>query len=571
MNRLPEWDSSGLLEGRGVNRPQPAAEMMLAGQNHALELIATNAPLEAILEFVARFIESRSSGLFCSLLLLVDGHLRHGAAPSLPEAYNRLINGIAIGPSVGSCGTAAFTGRPVVVTDIANDPLWADYREVALANGLRACWSTPIRGGSGEILGTFAMYYAEPGEPRPADLHLVEVATHIAGIAIAHHRADQMLAEQARQLEDANRHKDEFLALLGHELRNPLAPITAALELLRIRGDDPPQVEKFRQVIERQVRQLARLVDDLLDISRITHGDIPIVSQATTAAEVIAAAVEAARPLIEQHRHRLEVSTPDVPLPLDADPIRLAQVLSNLLNNAAKFTEPGGTIALRASGEGGEIVIRIRDSGIGVPSGMLTRIFDPFVQAGRTPDRAQGGLGIGLTLARRLVELHGGRIEAHSGGTGQGSEFVVRLPAGTESGRRAAVPGPVVAGGIRRRVLVVDDNVDAADSLAEVLKALGHQVEVAHEGTAALAAASNRPPEVVLLDLGLPGMDGYEVARRLRTAHPGDSIRLIALTGYGQEADRARARQAGFDVYLVKPADLDGLLAAIESPPGSRV
>jgi signal transduction histidine kinase/CheY-like chemotaxis protein len=542
-----------------------SAQALLAGQNRVLELVAGDAPLGEILATITQLIESQGSGLLCSVLLLEDDRLHHGAAPSLPEAYIRAIDGVVIGPSVGSCGTAAFTGKSVVVTDIATDPLWAGYKQLALVHGLRACWSTPILSSRGEVLGTFAVYYSRPSAPRSSDLRLIEIATHITRIAIERRRTDQALKAQAQLLRDLDRRKDEFLALLAHELRNPLAPILAAVELMRLRGDDPVKVERYRTTIERQARQLSRLVDDLLDVSRIMRGKIELVKERTTVAALIARAAETAAPLIEQRRHQLSILLPREPLEIEADPVRLTQALSNLLNNAAKYTDPGGQITVSAALERGEIVIRVKDSGKGIAPEMLPRIFDLFMQADVSLGRSMGGLGVGLTLARTLIEMHGGRIDAHSEGIDRGSEIVVHLPPGSAPDHRGSPSSqPPVSRQGAARVLVVDDNVDAAEGLAELLTVEGNEVSIAHDGDQALSRVREWAPNVVFLDIGLPGIDGYEVARRLRLEHPSRELRLIALSGYAQEADIRRGEAAGFDAHLVKPADLQQIRAALK-------
>ncbi len=401
---------------------------LLAGQNRALELIASNAPLAEVLDFLTRFLERQAPGMLCSVLLLEDGHLRHGAAPSLPDAYNRAVDGLPIGPVAGSCGTAAHRGERVIVRDIASDPLWAPYAHIAIGAGLRACWSTPIRASGGEVLGTFAIYYREPSAPQPEHLAVVGVATHLAGIAIERRRKDQALTERSRELVEAGRRKDEFIALLAHELRNPLAPIVTALDLLR-RHQPDAATERYCAVIDRQVHVLTRLVDDLLDLSRAHRGALALQRERTTAGGLIARAVEVSRPLIERAHHVLSTAVPAEPIELEVDPIRIAQVLCNLINNAAKYTDPGGHIEVRAARDGDEVVLSVRDDGIGISKAMLPRVFDLFVQAEGASTRAPGGLGIGLTLVKSLVELHGGHVEAHSEGLGRGTEVRVYLPA----------------------------------------------------------------------------------------------------------------------------------------------
>ena len=371
------------------------------------------------------------------------------------------------------------------------------------------------------------------------------------------------LALARRGAESANRAKDEFLAMLGHELRNPLAPILTALQLMHLRGTD--ETERERTLIERQIKHLVRLVDDLLDVSRVTRGKVELKREKLELSTVVAKALEQASPLIEQREHTLTVDVPQRGLRLDADPTRLAQVFSNLLTNAAKYTEPGGRISVKAAREGGEAVVRVRDNGTGIDPGTLPRVFDLFVQEQQALDRSQGGLGLGLAIVRSMVTLHGGRVEVHSEGRGLGSEFTVRLPllAAEEPQAVAAPvqeePAPPARDTVPGRVLVVDDNKDAADILSESLEILGCETQVAYDGPSALRMAETFRPEVALLDIGLPVMDGYELARLLRQRHAARGIRLIAVTGYGQASDRQQSKEAGFDAHLVKPLDLDVL------------
>ncbi|HYO14338.1 MAG TPA: ATP-binding protein [Thermoanaerobaculia bacterium] len=376
--------------------------------------------------------------------------------------------------------------------------------------------------------------------------------------------------EQAarREAEAASRSKDEFLAMLGHELRNPLSPILTALELMRLRAGS--LLEHERTVVERQVRHLVGLVDDLLDVSRITRGKIELKRRRLELSAVVAKAVEMASPLFEQRRHTLRVEVPPAGLPVDADEVRLAQVVANLLMNAAKYTEPGGVVAVKAEPRGDEVELAVEDSGVGIPPHLLPHVFDLFVQGERSIDRSQGGLGLGLAIVKSLTELHGGRVEAHSEGPGRGSRFVVRLPLATELPAPFEAAGEVGApsGVVRRRILIVDDNRDAAEMLAELLSLAGHETWIAEDGPSALALAAKIEPEVALLDIGLPVMDGHELAMRLRQQSQRPLL-LIAVTGYGQREDRERARAAGFDDHLVKPIDLEALRARIERGPGA--
>jgi signal transduction histidine kinase len=373
------------------------------------------------------------------------------------------------------------------------------------------------------------------------------------------------LKEQAAALAEANRRKDEFLATLAHELRNPLAPIRNALHFLRMSGDSG----RVHEMMERQVKHLVRLVDDLLEVSRITRGKIELRRERVELAAVVGSAVETSRPLIEASGHQLVIALPPEPLILEADPVRLAQVIANLLNNAAKYTEPAGQIRLAARREDGEAVVSVQDSGLGIPADMLARVFDMFAQVDRTLKRAQGGLGIGLTLARNLVELHGGSIAVQSDGPGKGSEFTVRLPLTLRKSGALEVqplddrPRPVDRH--PRRILVVDDNHDAADSIGMILRFVGVEVHVVYDGPAALAALRTYRPAVILLDIGMPGMDGHEVAHRVRQDPEFRDLVLIALTGWGQEEDRRRCKAAGFDHHLVKPVDVETLQSLLAS------
>ena len=363
--------------------------------------------------------------------------------------------------------------------------------------------------------------------------------------------------------ERANRAKDEFLAMLGHELRNPLAPIVTGLQLVRLRG--APGLDNELTILERQAQHLIRLVDDLLDISRIAHAKIDLKRERLEIATIIAVAIETASPLIEGRRHALRVNAPSRGLEVSADRARLAQAISNLLNNAAKYTEPGGQLTVSAEREGDWIAISVRDSGMGITREMLPDVFNMFVQERQALDRSQGGLGLGLSIVRSLVELHGGRVEAHSEGRGRGSQFTIRVPAaGPPATEEAEVAAPTAASrGNGRRIMVVDDNQDAADLLSMLLERLGNTTRVAHDAHAALQMADEFSPEVAVLDIGLPVMDGYELARRLRAQRHDRHLRLIALTGYAQESDKQRAVEAGFDAHLVKPVGLDVLEAVL--------
>ena len=406
------------------------------------------------------------------------------------------------------------------------------------------------------------------GPPSNLEQHLREMNEALLVSSVKQHE----LAEQARKAEaalaDLDRRKDEFLAMLGHELRNPLAPILNAALLLRLHcnrnrlhGIENPVLQQSAGIIERQVGQLVRIVDELLEVSRITTGRIHLHQERIAVGVVVANAAATIRSLIGQRRHEFTVSLPTQAIWLHADAARLEQVVVNLLTNAAKYTDPGGHIGLTVQQEGEEAVVRVRDTGVGIAPEVLPRIFDLFTQAERSLDRSQGGLGVGLALVQRLVEMHGGSVAASSA-VGQGSEFVVRLPVAPPPQPQASSPPTETAQPTGRslRVLVVDDNVDTVTTLAMLVQESGHEVRTAYDGSAVLETALDYRPNVVLLDIGLPGLNGFEVAKQLRQQPALQNAVLVAMTGYGQESDRRRSREAGFDHHLVKPGDFGKML-----------
>ena len=384
--------------------------------------------------------------------------------------------------------------------------------------------------------------------------------------------AERTRAEQA--LQEADRNKDEFLAMLAHELRNPLAPILNALQLLRMKPS-ASQSQWAQEVIQRQLASLTRLVDDLLDVSRITRGKITLTREPVEVATLINRAVETIQPLMQERDHALILQVAPESLLVSGDSTRLTQALGNVLGNAAKYTDRGGRIELFCARHGTDVEIRVRDNGIGIPAELLPRIFDLFTQVDRTSNYSSSGLGIGLALVRRIIEMHGGRIIAQSAGAGGGSEFVLHLPLYSDAGARSEDHAEVPRSGapaVSRRILLADDNADALESLATVLRLRGHEVYSAPNGAIALETAARHLPEVALLDIGMPLLDGYEVARRIRAQEWGKSVTLVALTGWGQDSDRRRSQEAGFDTHLVKPLDLDRLTALLAQLPaqGSR-
>ena len=398
-------------------------------------------------------------------------------------------------------------------------------------------------------------YLLEPIEPE-------ELVAHVrALLRLRQAEGERQAAIQA--LREADRRKDEFLAMLGHELRNPLAPIRNAVEILR--SEDAPLREKARTIIARQVGHLSRLVDDLLEVSRITQRKVVLKRHDVTLRTVVEAAIETARPYLDAARHHLTVSMPPGDVWLNVDPVRIAQALGNLLHNAAKFTPPDGHVRVEARRTGDHLEIAVDDDGVGIAPETLPLVFDLFTQDERSLERSQGGLGIGLSLVRGMVEMHGGSVRAESGGPQRGSRFTIRLPLAGNAAPHHGLPAEAASAGAGRRVLVVEDNLDAAETLGMMLTTHGHDVTVVTDSDAAIPAARAARPDVVLLDIGLPGMDGYQLARRLREHPETRGAYLIAVSGYGQDRDRARSADAGFDLHLTKPVEPAHLVEAIGS------
>jgi PAS domain S-box-containing protein len=450
------------------------------------------------------------------------------------------------------------TSKGMVVSDITKDMLESgssDPELVAILRdlGLRSYVGAPLNA-RGRTMGVLTFVAAESGRRYDSeDLAMAEDLARRAAVAIDN--AQLLLA-----MKESDRAKDVFLATLAHELRNPLAPIWNGLSIIKRSRGDPARIEQVGGIMERQVGQLARLVDDLLDVSRITTGKIELKKESTNLVHVINAAVEMSRPHIESAHHKLSISFPDGPTNLQADPARLAQVFSNLLNNAAKYTRRGGRIDVVVEAEPQELVVRVRDNGTGIQPDMLGKVFGLFTQVTHPTERRQGGLGIGLSLVDGLVRLHGGRVEAHSAGLDQGSEFTVYLPRreaeqAMPQAPRAAAFAPAAPAAGARRLLVVDDNEDAANTVAELLQMSGNEVAVASDGVSAVAKTAEFRPDVVLLDIGLPDINGYEVARRIRKLEGVRQPILIALTGWGQQQDKDAAAEAGFDHHWTKPVD----------------
>lgn len=470
-----------------------------------------------------------------------------------------------------ACGAAFRSKERMIVEDITTSRIFSGQpsEKVLLGAGVRAVQSTPLVSSKGTVLGMISTHYRSPRRPSGRVCRWLDVLARQVADYIEQQRAEQQredllhIAERAREdAETANRAKDEFLAMLGHELRNPLSAVRNSITAAVL---DDQNRSRALEIAQRQTDQLSRIVDDLLDVARITRGRVLLRKRRTYLAEVLQRSVDATRALMDERGHSVSVSLPAEEIHLDADAARIEQVVANLLSNAAKYSDPGGSVAVSAERERGDAVIRVRDNGSGIAAELLPRVFDLFVQGSRSLDRAQGGLGIGLTLVRRIVELHGGAVEARSPGLGGGSEFIVRLPAlpGADEPLASRTDKPAMPGKPRAqhpaRALMVEDNVGVAESLAMILERYGHHVRVVHDGALAVQAARANMPDLMLIDIGLPGMNGYEVAQAIRDDADLKHLVLVALTGYGAPEDRARAMAAGFDYHLVKPVDLDAL------------
>jgi signal transduction histidine kinase len=469
-----------------------------------------------------------------------------------------------------SCGEALRTGVRIVVRDVEADDAPGEVREHDASyrrNGIRAMQTTPLINRAGRILGMISTHWRHPHQPSERSLRLLDILARQAADFIERTQAEDALRRSQVDLQEADRRKDEFLAVLAHELRNPLAPIRTGLDLIRAMGDSPDAVRQVREMLQRQVGHMVRLIDDLMEVSRITSGTIRLQRVVAPLADLVNTAIETHRAALEAARIRLTVDLPAEPVWLDVDPTRLVQVLSNILHNAVKFTGADGCVTIaarvtRVHGTTGPVEIAIADSGAGIAPDMLGRVFDLFTQDKASATRPQPGLGIGLALSRRLVEMHGGSIDAHSDGPGRGSTFTIRLLASTAE-PAAKADRPLNGLRLARRVLVVDDNEDAANAMAILVDVLGGESRVAFDGESGVREALDFCPDIVLLDIGMPGMNGYEACRRIR-AERGRDLTLVALTGWGHDRDRAEAMQAGFDAHLTKPTDLDALRRLFE-------
>jgi PAS domain S-box-containing protein len=520
---------------------------------------------ERIAECILPLFQAQSSVV---RLLLPDGSLACMAIAG--KWLENFKPGYLLPPGVGLVGRAVIERRALWTRDILDEPsvvLTPEFRRGLAGAGHHAVLAVPLQV-KGEIIGAVSTAHAEIRTFSQAEIDLLQAFADQAALAM---RNVQLFAREqtARaEAEAANRAKDQFLALLAHELRNPLAPIVTSAALLRRPGISAIVIEHAAGIVERQARSLARLLDDLLDVSRITRDRIDLRWIVLSIADAVERALEATRPLVDERRHVVSVTLPPRPLYVEADPARLEQIIVNVLNNAAKYTPPDGHISVVVAQEGDEVVLRVSDTGIGIPQDMLSRIFDLFVQGDQSLAHTSGGLGIGLTLVHRLVKLHHGRVEAHSDGPGRGSQFTVALPLS----RQASAPAGPASAPARcppADVLLIEDNDDARQSLRALLEHEGHRVAETADGTSGLNRDATMRPDIVLIDIGLPGLDGYEVARRIRARRGTDPI-LVAITGYGQIDDQRRSLEAGFDAHLTKPVSPDQLTGLLGTLAHSR-
>ena len=486
--------------------------------------------------------------------------LRIAAQRGFDESFLRYFSEVD-GEHESACGRALTLGQRVVIPDIEQEGVSSPLREVAHEAGYLAVQSTPLLGQNGSPMGMLSTHWRLPTQPSEQALRMLDLYARQAAQFIERSRIEHRLRQTAEELRQASRAKDEFIAMLGHELRNPLAPIQIALHLMEMRGDTASQRE--RAIIGRHVHHMTRLIDDLLDVARIIRGHVTLQPVPIELWQVLNRAVETALPLIEQRRHTLSLDVPETGLKVMADPVRLAQVIANLLTNAARYTPQQGQIRVSAApGDSSDVLLSVIDNGVGISCNELERVFDVFTQGRQGLDRSQGGLGLGLTIARTMTTMHGGTLTAHSDGPGQGSHFDLTLPllaaddGDTPGQGLAQQDAPLGAG---QTVLVVDDNEDAAHMLSELLHSWGYAVLVAHDGPSGLKLLSDQQVDLALLDIGLPVMDGYELAQAIHALPGQGDTPLVALSGYGQEQDRRRARDSGFSEHLVKPVDIERL------------
>jgi PAS domain S-box-containing protein len=572
----PILDSSGAIVG-AVNMlvdmtDRKQSDAIVNGQRRALEAAVHGASLADVLKILAQTVEAILGENARASILLLDGkHLRHGAAPSLPDDYNQLIDGLEIGPEVGSCGSAAFSGKTVIVSDIAVDSRWANYRDAALRIGMRAAWSKPILSSQGKVLGTFGLYYRQVRTPTPAEQQTIDLLTHTAAIVIERDHetrqrlaAEQSLREAKESAEAANRSKDKFLAVLSHELRTPLTPVLMTSASMEVDPELPASMREDISMIRRNVELETKLIDDLLDLSRITAGKLRLQPQVVDVNDIVGHVVGICRGQILEKGIRLHCDFDEKTGSVTADSARLQQVLWNVLKNAAKFAPEGGEVHVRTKRlEQDRIEICVRDNGPGIAPELMSHIFNAFEQGDAKITRQFGGLGLGLAISKALIELHDGSIRVSSDGPGKGSLFTIELPARNlaENDSPAAANRDDGARSLPLRLLVVEDHADTARMLGKLLGAAGYLVKTATHATAALDLAAKEKFDLLISDIGLPDVTGYELMQKLHSQY---SMKGIAMSGYGMDEDIRKSREAGFSEHLIKPINVAQLEQAIK-------
>lgn len=496
------------------------------------------------------------SPIECDLFPLTAGNGFHDVGDNYPDTV-----------FAQSLSRSVIESAQRLVIHDSREKLPSNLEEAATGQNVVAFLGIPLKGVDGNVLGSFFVIDRIPRIWTEENVQDIDDLGVMAAREIVRVQGEKVLPlARAEALKEIERRKDEFLSILGHELRGPLAAILSAIQLARQAGPDKEEMNWSHGVIERQSRRLVRLVDDLLDVSRLARGKIQLQKQSIALADVVERAVSVVRVLAERKKQELDVRLDEASMMLHADPTRVEQILVSLLNNAVKYTEEKGRIAIRAERSGEEVAITVSDTGAGISADVLPHVFDFFFRTSNVPAHLRGGLGVGLALVKTLTEMHGGRSEAASEGPGKGSRFSVCLPLHEESPTTVEAGKPVEGGGPRRRVLVADDNIDGATSMTLLLKVAGHEVRMAHDGNVAVKLALAECPDAVLLDIGLPGRDGYAVAKALRRDERCRGILIVALSGYGQDEDKRRSREAGFNAHLVKPVDIDQLLKLLADP-----
>lgn len=552
-----EFDADGVLVG-GFGITQDITDRKTAGialhwsvrrnellSNTAARLLQSSDVQDVVSNLCAEVMRFIGCDVFFNFVVDEGAdRMRLNAYAGIEAAQAAEIEWLDFGVAI--CGCVARDGERIVAEHIS---CHEDVRTTLIKSyGVEAYCCHPLMS-QGKLIGTLSFGTRSRPAFTPDEIEVMQAVSHLVAMAMA-----RLTMEQA--LRDSARRKDEFLATLAHELRNPLAPIRTGLHLMRQIGGKDPNAPRVQEIMERQVDHIVRLVDDLMEVSRIRSGKIELKMERLDIAAIIRQAIEASQPFLDASRISLSVRMPERPLHVEGDRVRLTQVVCNLLNNAAKYTEAGGRIEVDAYLGDGQAVVSVADTGVGIPAEMLPHIFELFAQVDRTRDRAQGGLGIGLALVSSLVAMHGGEVAAESAGMGQGSRFILRLPLAQDAARAAPEVGPPEKSKPPERVLVIDDNEDAAFSMAMLLRAMGAEVRAAHDGADGIAAFESFHPGLVFLDLGLPGLDGFETARRLRAFPEGKETTIVALTGWGGEETRRKTREAGFDLHMTKPASM---------------